>query len=142
MKHLTTYLIKANEHLEKARKKATAEKKGIGVFTSEGKVQGEYPPFAASLGATILRSGLLPAIFLYAEQSGAGKSKDPLNELILDMIREEGDESKSLKEYILKKNRTEPDRLKKQVLDASIAAKLALRTYPVEGKTKELQSNN
>ena len=152
MKHLKPYLIKANAHLEKAfLERPKEEEKKESLFTSKGEILGVYPPFAASFGAAIIRSGLLPAIFLYAEKSGGGTSKAPLMSLILDMVKEESKEAKDLKKYVMEEIFTDErgneitdkqiihantTKLKKRILDASVAAKLALRTYPVEDKNK------
>ena len=149
MKHLTPYLQNADEFLREQHKKVIEKDNpdNPSLFNLKGEIEGEYPPFAASFGAAIIRSGLLPAIFLYAEESGGGKSKIPLNKLILYII--EGEIKKeSLKDYVIQKiyyksDGTEQDEktqkvntfhLQKKILNATIAAKLALRTYPVAGK--------
>lgn len=140
MKRLTTYLVSANKHLEAELKKRKegATKDSNSLFNAKGEIQGEYPPFAASFGAAVLRSGLMPAIFLYGEKSGAGKSKEPLTNLFLAMLQPEGAQPSfdSLLDYALHHRLHDELRLRKQILDVSIAAKLALRSYPVAGKNK------
>lgn len=137
MNRLSKYLAKANAFLisERARRAAQTTNDNNSLFDKNGEVQGEYPAFAASFSAAIIRSGLLPAVFIYTEKSGGGKSKVPLTLLLLDMIKEEGDESEDLKTYVLN-HQAEGPRLRQRVIDASIAAKLALRTFPVANKNK------
>jgi len=140
MKQLTEYLLRANTHLlaEKAKRAENKTQDTNSLFTAAGEIQGEYPPFAASFGATILRSGLMPAIFLYAEKSGAGKSKIPLTNLFLAMLQPEGADPHfdTLLDYAQHHRLHDELRLRRRILDASIAAKLALRSFPVQGKNK------
>lgn len=136
MKHLSKYLQRGNDYLireeKRRREKKTDDKNSL--FNENGEIQPEYPSFAASFGATIIRSKLMPAIFLYAEKSGSGKAKTPLTQLILYMLKDPGDDDYTLSEYVLTRYKKEGKRLEKRVLDASIAAKLCLRTFPIAKK--------
>jgi CRISPR-associated protein Cmr5 len=138
MKKLIPYLVKADAHLRAEREKRLSNQSSDhnSLFNQKGEIQGEYPPFAASFGAAIIRSGLLPAVFLFAEKSGGGKDKEPLTRLMLEMLKQPGDSDTRLHEYVLNRQDAEGPRLRQRILDASIAAKLALRTFPVANKTK------
>lgn len=138
MKHLSKLLKKGNDYLtselKKREDKMATDHNSL--FNSKGEIQGEYPPFAASFGATVIRSGLMPAIFLYAEKSGSGKSKIPLTQLFLELLKEPGDTETTLKDYVLNRHEVQGNHLKKRLINVSIASKLCLRTFPVADKNK------
>lgn len=142
MQNLTQYLTKADAYLQAERRRRLAGETSDlqSLFNARGEVHGEYPGFAASFGATVLRSGLLPAVFLYAEKQGEGRSRLPLAGLLLHLLRnsDQGPENQSLMAYVLHHRPINEYRLRRRVLDAAIAAKLALRTFPVANKTPAL----
>lgn len=140
MNNLSIYLKRANEFLlkEKEETEAGNRKSGESLFNNKGEIIKEYPPFAASFGATVLRSGLLPAVFLYAEKAGQGKNKAPLSELFYHTIADKDErEANNLKEHVLNMQQSQPDRIRQQLLDASIAAKLVMRTFVIEEKNSK-----
>jgi len=140
MKDLTIYLQRADKYLKDQHTKALAskEKNAESLFNEKGEIYKEYPPYAASFGATVIRSGLLPAVFLYAEKDGKGKNKAPLSELFYHIVDDGAERAnKSLKDHVLEAYEKNPDRIRQQLLDASIAAKLVMRTFTIEEKTEQ-----
>jgi len=103
----------------------------------KGVVNKAYKGYISSLGAGIIQSGLLPTLAMY---KGAEKSEN-----------KKADTGKLLNAifYVIKKHRKldkiqggdlfkyaleaeDQERVKKEILDASIAVKLAIRTFKLE----------
>ncbi|MFK7969321.1 MAG: type III-B CRISPR module-associated protein Cmr5 [Bacteroidia bacterium] len=101
---------------------------------ADAMIEKEYTGYTASLGATIVQCGLLPAIYLYSQTDGQGKDKTSLLDIIFELIKKDAanddKECKSLLGYVRKygsKLSTE-----RHITDAIIALKLAMRTFPID----------
>ena len=100
---------------------------------------GVYNGYVASFGAGIIHSGLLPVIAMYsnAEKSTRDGDKSKIPAAIFHVIQKINKDIKDkyLFDYILNQLREDPSqyqKLNRLVMDASIAVKLALRTYKLK----------
>jgi CRISPR-associated protein Cmr5 len=103
----------------------------------KGVVNKAYKGYISSLGAGIIQSGLLPSLAMYKGNEDSDKKKaNPgrLLKAIFYVIKEQhkpdeiqGDD---LFKYAL--DAEDQERVKKEILDASIAIKLAIRTFKLE----------
>ena len=103
----------------------------------KGVVNKAYKGYISSLGAGIIQSGLLPTLAMYKGNEDSDKKKaNPgrLLKAIFYVIKEhhkpveiQGDD---LFKYAL--DAEDQEKVKKEILDASIAIKLAIRTFKLE----------
>lgn len=126
---------------------------------ASGKVPNEYKGYIDTFGATIVQNGLIPAIIFYEtaggkedasitidkEREGIYKNRNKLMKAILQVIRENKKEVfpstvDTLFEYVMAKKdeKIEEKQIRQKVVDASIAVKLALRTFEARGAGSHL----
>lgn len=97
-------------------------------------VDKEYKGYIASMGASIIQSGLLATLAFYSnEQSGSADKRLKLMKAIVKTILNANSEKKIL-DYVLigshnGTNKYEIDKFEKKISDALIALKLAIRTF-------------
>lgn len=121
---------KVNELIPKALAAITAS----GMADTAGKVDKEYKGYISSMGASIIQSGLTATLAFYSnEQSGSADKRLKLLKAIVKTILNAESNDKLLT-YVLSgthngTNKVEIDMYEKQISDALIALKLALRTY-------------
>lgn len=123
-KRIEEYIPKALEVLEKEKD----FKDGI---------PKEYNGYISAFGAGIVQSGLKPTVAIYENKNNQDKTKsekDRLTKIILKIIAPNSNEE-SLLRYIINSNENE-QLLKEKIKDASIAIKLAIRTFKLKD-TKE-----
>ena len=97
-------------------------------------IQKEYPGYIASFGANIVQCGLLPAVFLYSQTDGSGKNKKPLLNCIKALVAEDDPAAKQasdLLSYVRKRVNNGDPFIEKRIKDATVALKLAMRTFPI-----------
>ena len=90
----------------------------------------EYDGYAASLGPAILNSGLLPALAFYSDTEKKNRVK--LLEVIAKTAGYQVGETGLLR-YVLDKSDKNPKelaKLKREILQATAAVKLAMRNFP------------
>lgn len=114
--------------------------------TFQGFIPSEYKGYISSLGASIIQSGLIPALAFYSDgegeegNSGSAQPRQPVLNVLQDMLKGKFSdlEQNSLFEVALslKKNPQELRRLEREVKNASIAFKLALRTFHLKKEEK------
>ena len=105
---------------------------------NDGKsVKSAYNGYVASYGAAITQSGLLAATAMFSDENKKSRTegdKTCLMDAILEVLRNAGkippDETR-LFDYVLA-HQSKKDLLKQQILKASIAIKLAMRTFKLE----------
>jgi len=97
------------------------------------KIFKEYNGYISSFGASILQSGLKPAVaFNESASSSSAKNKIPLMQAILELITEqEPEKDAKLLNYILEHPKKE-SKIKHKIIDAAIALKLAIRTFELK----------
>lgn len=100
------------------------------------KVDKQFNGYFASFGAAIIQSGLLPAaIFFEAEQSGAEADRKKVPVAVLHLLQKKYTEdaglarAKKLSQYLLAEDGTSRTARLKMVSAATIALKMALRTF-------------
>jgi len=97
----------------------------------DGKIPSEYNGYISAFGAGIIQSGLKPTVAIYENKNSSTKSeKDRLTRVILKMIDSQTSEE-SLLRYIIGSDEDE-NILKEKIKDASIAIKLAMRTFKLK----------
>jgi len=120
---------KVNELIPKALDAITASG-----MVDAGKVDKEYKGYISSMGASIIQSGLLATLAFYSnEQSGSVDKRRNLLKAIVKTLLGVNSNNKLLN-YVLAgsnngRNKTEIDKFEKQISEALIALKLALRTF-------------
>jgi len=119
---------------------------------ANGMVPNEYKGYIDTFGAGIVQNGLIPAIIFFEtaggkegesitsdkEKEGIYKNRNKLMKAILQVIRENKKEVfppavGTLFEYVMAKKdeKMEEKQIRQKVVDASIAVKLALRTFSI-----------
>jgi CRISPR-associated protein Cmr5 len=120
----------------------------------------QFKGYISSFGASVIQSGLMPTLAFYSDAKKAKGDRSMLipalihilfenklfeiDEAIKQTINDVAEKKKelpkvihSLFDWLLKTNGDTPERLRKELMDASIALKLALRTFREEDKPKK-----
>lgn len=120
--------------------------KETGIANEQLKVNAEFKGYFASFGASIIQSGLLPAVIFFENEEGsarADRKKVPQAMLYLMEKQENNelvfDEHKKLSSLILEQQFNAI--LLRKVTNAAVALKIALRTYHLIKKEKTPSSN-
>jgi CRISPR-associated protein Cmr5 len=122
-----------NKRIEKWIPSAIKAIEKSGIVKADGTIPKEYNGYISSFGAAVMQSGLKAAIaFNENTESGSVYGKSPLMRAILEIMNGEPPaEGATLLAYVLSNDTIET---KSAVLDATIALKLAIRTFKlVEG---------
>jgi len=92
----------------------------------------EFNGYISSFGAAVIQSGLKPAVAFFETKGSADEDRTLLMKAILRLITKDDKNDGKLLDYIIRneKNRT----LKKEILDAAAALKLAIRTFKLVEK--------
>ena len=139
-----------------------AAQKFITVDTLKLSVPKQFKGYISSFGASVIQSGLMPTLAFYSDAKKAKGDRSLLIPALIDILFQNksypaevevekvldslaNDESVYLKDvihllfdWLLKQNKINPEKLRKELMDASIALKLALRTFrEVELKTEK-----
>jgi CRISPR-associated protein Cmr5 len=102
-----------------------------------------YKGYISSMGASIILSGLLPTLAFYnadTENSSSKESRRPLLTILHEMLKERYllPNQQNLIYYAIalqeQKRNSDLRKLRKDVVDASIAIKLAMRTFHMKEK--------
>lgn len=103
-----------------------------------------YKGYISSMGASIIQSGIVPTLAFYSDgsreegKSGSEAAKKPVLDVLTLMLRTKDRysdlEAGKLFEYALniKANKSRLRLLQKDIVNASIALKLALRTFDLK----------
>ncbi|MBZ0199970.1 MAG: type III-B CRISPR module-associated protein Cmr5 [Ignavibacteriaceae bacterium] len=124
---------KINELIPKALE-AIKESK---VANANNEVAKEYKGYVSSMGASIIQSGLLATLAFYSnEQSGSADKRLKLLKAIVKTILDINSNEKLLKYVLSNSNngsdKTQINKFEKQISEALIALKLAIRTFKQE----------
>lgn len=104
-------------------------------IAASGIVSSQYNGYISSFGASIGQTGLLPTVAFFSnEQSSAEKDRKKLLDAI-NIVLQTGD--KELMDFLLKDSNYKKSHIKKDVLDAAVALKLAIRTFKLEKENQE-----
>jgi CRISPR-associated protein Cmr5 len=138
-----------------------AAKKIITIDDDQLSVPKQFKGYISSFGAGVIQSGLMPTLAFYSDAKKAKGDRSLLIPALIDILflnepsrtdskvqdvldNLEKDENKNLKdtihllfEWLLTQDKSNPEKLKKDLMDASIALKLALRTFREDDKTKK-----
>lgn len=112
----------------------------------------QFKGYISSFGASVIQSGLMPTLAFYSDAKKAKGDRSmlipalifilfqkkrfevdvELEKTILDIAKKEIELPKVIHEvfnWLMKTNEQNPEKLRKELMDASIALKLALRTF-------------
>jgi len=106
-------------------------------LVENGRIPREYNGYIASFGASIILSGLLPAVAFYENINAvANQDKTKMTKAILSIIKEDkriSEEYGTLMDFVLSSGVAN---IKQEILDAATALKLAIRTFKFTEKEK------
>ena len=106
-------------------------------LVENGRIPREYNGYIASFGASIILSGLLPAVAFYENiNAEANQDKTKMTKAILSIIKEDkriSEEYGTLMNFVLSSGVAN---IKQEILDAATALKLAIRTFKFTEKEK------
>lgn len=105
-------------------------------------IPSEYNGYIASFGASVIQSGLKPAVaFNERTASESAESKADLMKALLSMVKKQNgidhdpNSDEKLLSYILENEKSDNlGRIKRQILDSATALKLAIRTFKLVKK--------
>lgn len=122
------------QRIEKYLPNAIALISEVGIANKENVVDSRFNGYFSAFGASVVLSGMKPALAFYANDKTTKDRSNILKaiyKLIVPKSKQTNNvEAKTLLEYYIK-NESDP-LLKHQILDATIALKLAVRTYKLE----------
>ncbi len=100
----------------------------------EGTIASQYNGYISSFGAAVMQSGLLPAIaFNEKTTSGSEEDRSCLMRAILQIIKASPlEKGETLIKYVLATSETERRAMRRDILNAATALKLAIRTFRLE----------
>lgn len=113
--------------------------KRVEIVNEQNQVPKEYNGYIASFGASIIQSGILPAIaFFERNTQNTEQDKKRLMTAILYVLDSqlENQENKKLLDYVLSRYNN-LDEIEEKILYISVAMKLVLRTYEQVEENKE-----
>ena len=102
---------------------------------NSNEISKEYQSYISSFGASVMQSGLLPALYFnHNTESQSAKDRKKLMNVIYKTLQEKYrilhhnvPQERDLLEYA--KNHPDLRKLQKEILDAATAVKLVIRTY-------------
>jgi CRISPR-associated protein Cmr5 len=123
----------------------------------------QFKGYISSFGASVIQSGLMPTLAFYSDAKKAKGDRSMLIPALIFIlfknkrfdvdielektIREVANKEKELPkvihqlfDWLLKPNGKNPEKLRKELMDASIALKLALRTFREDDTDKKKKS--
>jgi len=103
------------------------------VFNNQGEIPREYKSYISAFGAASMQSGIMVALAFYHSEGEAGKKRKIVMDVVYEVLQEKYPEYKvgnheNLFKYVKAKS-NEIDKISKQLMNAAIAVKLALRTF-------------
>jgi len=122
------------QRIEKYLPKAIEFISEVEIANSDGVVDSRFNGYFSAFGAAIIQSGMKPALAFYANDKTT-KDRSNILKAVYKLIVPEAEqdnpvEAKSLLKYYID-NETNP-MLKHKILDATVALKLAVRTYELK----------
>lgn len=104
---------------------------GIAKEADKLEVPSEFKGYISSFGASVIQSGILPALIFFEDKGGASEDRTKLLKAIMFMKgwAKKDDKNISLVEYYKNEPTSGKDLVESQILQSAIAIKLALRTF-------------
>ena len=100
-----------------------AIKKLSSLQKKDGSIEKVYQGYLASFGPTVIASGLIKTVTIYADKSDSNKKRRKITQLMFDLIDE------NLDEFIKNEKSNTNYALKNKILEVNIACKLSIRTF-------------
>ncbi len=112
------------------------EKKG---FLQEGKVPSVYRGYVSSFGVDVRQSGVLPTLLLYSATDANTQEKDArpmVAGLVGQLLGHTTSEAFIKHAYACNASPGQRNKFRREVMDAAVALKLAMRTFPFDDDKK------
>lgn len=121
------------KRIEKYIPKAMQLIKETGIANDNDIVKNEFNGYFSSFGAAIIQNGLKPALAFFSKTTGEAKERSKILLAIYRLIIRDEDniEPKTLLKHVIDLEGNEAQIIT-EIIDASIALKLAVRTYKLE----------
>ena len=120
------------KRIEKYLPRAIEIVKEVGIADEDNRVPSEFNGYISSFGAAIIQSGLKPAAAFFSnENSRTEKVRSLVVKAVYALINDneaEKIEAKDLLDHIIQNNHRIRS-ITQEIIDASVALKLAIRTY-------------
>jgi CRISPR-associated protein Cmr5 len=141
-----------------------AAQRFITIDKGELSVPKQFKGYISSFGASVIQSGLMPTLAFYSDAKKAKGDRSLLVPALIDILFQnesypidievqkklddlDKDKEKDMKQivhyffaWLLEANSENPQKLRKELMDASIALKLALRTFREVDNDKKKKS--
>lgn len=109
------------------------------IADNNGKIPKQFNGYISSFGAAVITSGLIPAVaFFTADKSSAEEHREKipiaLYYIALDKSKELNSNDAKILLNVLIRDKDNIESLKNKLIDASIALKLAIRTFDLNDK--------
>lgn len=117
---------------EKYFKKADEAIIALNFPDAQGIIDKEKKGYVSSFGASVIQSGLLPALAFSLRSDSDAQGRDKIIDAIAQILGKTDGKTLLIEAIRLKQekeNTTAFDQLKTQIINASIALKLMMRTY-------------
>ncbi len=119
-------IVAAGEIMLKAKK----DENGNVVIDKNGNtikyIPKEFKGYISSFGASVIQSGLIPALAFFSNDEGAKEDRSKILDVIYQILEINSPPGNLLK-YVV--DNGDNELLKEQIMDAATALKLAIRTY-------------
>jgi len=102
------------------------------IFNEDGAIPNTFKSYISSFGASVIQSGLNAALTFNSNGTETGKQRKKVMNLLLEILKKSNkipENTSSLLEYSKTNNSA---MLKKNIMDAAVALKLAMRTFKFE----------
>lgn len=131
-KLVSRYMIVANEVLKE---------KNTGIVNCEGLIPKTYKGYVASLGPSIIQSGLLPAVSFYESSTGSDVGKKHIIQVLFKILFPVEKED-SFFDFLCQQisgDKMAEQRIKQELFNAITALKMVMNTYQFEEKVKDVE---
>ncbi len=93
----------------------------------DGSISSTFVGYISAFGVSLVQIGLLPTVALHEKEE-----RREINELVLQILAPDTNDTLSLLEYILSRPESEYATLKEELKDIAVALKLCMRTFKLD----------
>jgi len=103
------------------------------IIEKDGKryIPKEFKGYISSFGASVIQSGLIPALAFFSNDEGAKEDRSKILEVIYQIL-EINSTSGNLLKYAVEEYKGDKELLEEKIMDAATSLKLAIRTYKLD----------
>ena len=96
-----------------------------------GYIPKEFKGYISSFGASVIQSGLIPALAFFSNDEGAKEDRSKILDVIYNILKINSTSGNLLK-YFVDEYTGDKELMKEKIMDAATALKLAIRTYKLD----------